>query len=592
MLIGLLSWVGVVLLSTNESLNPSRWSVAGWLLRHTRRLVPVLAVTIVARIVGQLLGVGLFVLAAVFLLRTFAGEVSDAAPWLWALVGVALLKALLRYVEHYAGHWVAFTSLQRLRVLFFDSLVPQAPAATKGRAGAELTERGVRDIDRIEVFFAHTFPPAISAVVVPLVSLICLGVWVSAPLAWVLAPFVLVILVVPLLTANASHRAQLAAAGARSIVAENLGDDFQGTREVLAFGAKQQRLQQLADADVELERCASRLGKLQALRTGTIVAAQLLGLVAVVLVAASGAGVSFGVDAAVVAIAVGVGLWVPAKGVDGFAASLDASFAAAARIREVIEAEPRVRDLAVSDQALADSSLRFDGVSYGYDASGTLDEVSFTAPAGQWSYLLGVSGSGKSTAASLVLRSDDPSSGTVFVGGVDARDLPLDQLRSVVGFVPQRGLVLSGSLADNLRLAAPDAADEALREAISICELDDFVAGLPGGLAGVLRERGTSISGGQLQRLMLARALVARPQVLILDEALSQLDGATAAAVRTNLRTARPDLTVLEITHRADLVPDAANVVILDTGVVAASGNAGELRRNSPIFAQLESRVG
>nr|MBP8921836.1 ABC transporter ATP-binding protein [Micropruina sp.] len=150
---------------------PSRIGLTRWLIGHTRRLVPVLGVAVVARIAGQLMGVALLVLAADAIARTSSGTAVSLPGLVGLLAAVALGKALLRYLEHYAGHWVAFTALQRLRELFFDRLIPQAPAATTGRAGAELTERATRDIDRIEVFFAHTLPPAVAAVAVPGVAL-------------------------------------------------------------------------------------------------------------------------------------------------------------------------------------------------------------------------------------------------------------------------------------------------------------------------------------------------------------------------------------------------------------------------------------
>ncbi len=205
--------------------------------------------------------------------------------------------------------------------------------------------------------------------------------------------------------------------------------------------------------------------------------------------------------------------------------------------------------------------------------------------------MVGVSGGGKSTLAHLLPRGFDPDSGTVRLGGVDVSRLSLDELRSRVGFVAQRPTMLSRTLADNLRLAAPDAPDDDLVAALRVAALDDWLAGLPEGLATRIGERGSTLSGGQLQRIALARALVARPSVLVLDEALSQLDGPTARVVRDRLAALPGPMTVIEVTHRVDLLEDDTFVAVLDAGRLVASGPASTLRKHNEAFAKLEARL-
>jgi ABC-type bacteriocin/lantibiotic exporter with double-glycine peptidase domain len=151
--------------------------------------------------------------------------------------------------------------------------------------------------------------------------------------------------------------------------------------------------------------------------------------------------------------------------------------------------------------------------------------------------------------------------------------------------------MLSGTLADNLRLAAPEAADEELVAALRVAALDDWLAGLPEGLGARIGERGSTLSGGQLQRIALARALVARPSVLVLDEALSQLDGPTARVVRDRLAALPGPMTVIEVTHRVDLLGDDTFVAVLDGGRLVASGRAATLRDGDEAFALLEARL-
>ncbi|MCQ9389637.1 ABC transporter ATP-binding protein/permease [Brevibacterium sp. 50QC2O2] len=626
--------------------HPSRMFLTRWLVSHTRRLVPILGISVLARIGDQLAGIALWVTAVYALQRAVAAGTqirtgASSAPAelhlgviVAVLVCIALLKAFLRYLEHYAGHWVAFTALQRLRELFFARLVPQAPAATTGRGAAELTGRATRDIDRIEVFFAHTFPPAVTAFVVPTIALLWLGGAVAWPLAGVLAVFTVAILLVSLGSGGSSWASARRIAAGRGRVTAHLGDDLGGLREALAYEADGARLAGLDSADAALVRQRARAGRSGAIRAGIIRLLELGQIVALVVCAAlvpetsgeaaGGVAGSGSIGPLALALAVAIGLWAPTRGIADFVDGLDESFAAATRVYTVCEAAPAVRDspstvpqsspgarprggaeapgesadsgrtTTVSDHSperATTPAVAFDRVTFRYapEDPAALAGVSFTVAPGSWTYLLGVSGSGKSTSADLLLRGWDPQSGSVRLAGTDIRGLTLDELRRRVALVPQSPALVTGTLADNLRLGAPEAGDDELRLALRIADLDTWADGLEAGLDIPVKGRGRALSGGQLQRLALARALVAGPEVLVLDEALSQLDAAGAERVRAALRTAAGSgpsatagptgrFTVLEITHRTDLVPDAAPVVVLDAGRVLERGTAGALR--------------
>ncbi|MGC2942588.1 MULTISPECIES: ABC transporter ATP-binding protein [unclassified Brevibacterium] len=570
----------------------TRVRLAARLIEAAGNLYPSLIASTICRILNQLLGIALLVIAAMAIVGVARGGEPRLGALIIALVVIALVKAGLRYLEHYLGHRVAFTALQRLRELFFARLVPQAPAATTGRAGAELTERASGDIDRIEVFFAHTFPPAVSAVVVPAIALTWLGLAVDGTLALTLAVIVVLMLSAPVLTSRSTWRASADAADARGDLAGHIGDDVHGIREVLTFGAQDRRLHKL-DADGRaLSASRSSVARIQAGRSALLVALQLIGLVAVVVVGTAGGGASDAALATATALAVFAGLWVPVRGIENFSTGLDTALAAAARVWEIIDAAPAVPDNGTAHSPTGPTDITVDSVSLHYPGRETpaLAEVVARFRAGTWSAVVGVSGSGKSTLASLLVRGREPESGGVRLGEVDATDLPLDVLRRRIAFVTQHPTLLSGSLAENLRLAAPEASDDLIDEALSIVALDDWAAGLPEGLATRMQGRGLTVSGGQLQRLAIARALVGEPEVLVLDEALSQLDAATASTVRHRLAESRPELTVIEITHRADLLPDDTEVVVMDSGRLVEHGPAGDLRRADGPFTRVEAR--
>lgn len=592
-----------------REIQESRLDTAGWLVSRTRGLFAPLIASTLARIVSQQLGIALLVLMAAALARAVAGEAPRAGALAAILVVLALLKAGLRYAEHYAGHWVAFTALQRLRELFVTALIPQAPAATRGRAGAALVGTATRDIDRIEVFFAHTFPPAVSAVIAPSIALTWLGTAVDAGLALILMPFALVVLLIPLVSAGTVWRSAGTVAAGRGEVAAHVGDDIHGTAEVLQLGAQDRRLASLAAADDRLTRARTASGAVQGARTGAIALVHAAALIAVVLVA-----VRTGASAqeVVIALAVAVGLRGPLGGIDSFMAGLDAALASAQRLRAIVDAPPAVTDpeapvtspgtAAAASGDGAGPGVRLRGVSLTYPshiegaapavpARPALADADVALPAGEWSFVVGVSGSGKSTLASLLLRVHDPDAGEVLLGESRVADLPLDDLRRRVALVDQRPTLLIDTVRENVRLAQPEATDEQVREVLAVVGLTDWVDGLPSGLDTTLAAGRTEVSGGQLQRLALARALLAEPDVLVLDEALSQLDEQTAHDVRAELERRWPGRTTLEVTHRVDRVPADAHVVVIDAGRIVQRGRAGELLAESDgALARLAAR--
>lgn len=571
----------------------TRVRLAARLLDAAGNLYPSLIASMICRILNQLLGIALLVIAATAIVGVARGGESHLGALIIALAVIALVKAGLRYLEHYLGHRVAFTALQRLRELFFARLVPQAPAATTGRAGAELTERASGDIDRIEVFFAHTFPPAVSAVVVPAAALTWLGLAVDGTLALTLALIIVLMLAAPVLTSRSTWRASADVADTRGELAGHIGDDVHGIREVLAFSAQDRRLEKLEVDGRALSANRTSVARIQAGRSAVLVALQLIGLVAVVVVGmAVAGGVPGAALATATALAVFAGLWVPVRGIENFSTGLDAALAAAARVWEIIDAAPAVPDTGTAHLPKGPTDITVGSVTLHYPGRETpaLSEVAARFRARTWSAVVGVSGSGKSTLASLLVRGRDPESGAVRLGEVDITDLPLDLLRERIAFVTQHPTLLSGSLADNLRLAAPEAREELIDEVLEIVSLGDWAAGLPEGLETKMQGRGLTVSGGQLQRLAIARALVGEPEVLVLDEALSQLDATTASTVRQRLAEHRPELTVIEITHRADLLPDDTAVVVMDSGRLVEHGPAGVLRRSDGLFTRVEAR--
>ncbi|MGB3859945.1 MAG: ABC transporter ATP-binding protein [Ornithinimicrobium sp.] len=252
----------------------------------------------------------------------------------------------------------------------------------------------------------------------------------------------------------------------------------------------------------------------------------------------------------------------------------------AGRIMEVLSTEPSVVDhrdpTPIPDGPV---TIEFDNVEFHYPGaqSSVLQGVSFTARPGQMTALIGSTGSGKTTAISLVTRLYDVTGGAVMINGVDVRQASLEDLWSSAGIVPQKPYLFSGTVASNLRYGNPDASDDELWEALRIAQAKEFVAQMQGGLEASIAQGGTTVSGGQRQRLAIARALVKRPQVYVFDDSFSALDVATDARLRAALASRTATSTVLVVAQRVSTITAADQIIVLEDGQVVGRGTHDEL---------------
>ncbi len=262
---------------------------------------------------------------------------------------------------------------------------------------------------------------------------------------------------------------------------------------------------------------------------------------------------------------------------------------AAKPILELLTAHPSIREPSVPAIPSADTSISFEHVRYSYsaDAHPALDDVSFTIPQGKIVALVGPSGAGKSTLFSLMLRFLAPQSGVIRIGGVDIADLASSDLRAMLTLVPQDIQLLHGTIADNLRLARPDASDEDLRAAARVAKIDEFIDSLPQGYESATGERGSKLSGGQRQRIAIARALLKDAPILLLDEATSSIDPANEFAIWGGLKTLMRGRTTLVIAHRISTIEWADHIIVMNGGRIVEQGTHVQLLAARGLYHRL-----
>ena len=271
------------------------------------------------------------------------------------------------------------------------------------------------------------------------------------------------------------------------------------------------------------------------------------------------------------------------------------SAASAKRIAEVIEEESDLKEPEDPLYEVPDGSIVFDHVDFAYkkDDNLILSDIDLKIASGETVGLVGATGSGKSSFVSLIPRLYDTVKGNVYVGGHNVKEYDLDTLHNAVAMVLQKNELFSGSIYDNLRWGNENATDEECQKAAAIAQASEFIERFPDGYNTHIEQGGTNVSGGQKQRLCIARALLKNPRILILDDSTSAVDTATEAKMRKAFREDIPDITKIIIAQRISSVQDADKIIVLDDGKISAYGTHKELLQSSPIYASIyESQTG
>jgi ATP-binding cassette subfamily B protein len=263
---------------------------------------------------------------------------------------------------------------------------------------------------------------------------------------------------------------------------------------------------------------------------------------------------------------------------------------AAERMDEVLATEVLIRDAEDAEEtAVAQGVIRFENVSFAYPGSSenVIDNISFTAETGQVTAVIGGTGSGKSTLVNLIPRFYDVTSGRILVDGKDIRSMAQKSLRAAIGYVPQKGVLFSGTIASNLRYGKEDATQEQIEEAIAIAQAKEIVDGKEDGYNSPIAQGGSNVSGGQKQRFSIARAIVKEPKIYIFDDSFSALDYKTDAMLRKELAKKTKNATVLIVAQRISTILHADQIIVLEEGKIAGIGTHQQLMESCSVYQEI-----
>jgi ATP-binding cassette subfamily B protein len=260
------------------------------------------------------------------------------------------------------------------------------------------------------------------------------------------------------------------------------------------------------------------------------------------------------------------------------------------RINEVLDYEPSIKDTVTEEKPLGTfQSLEFRDVSFHYPEADrpVLEHISFVTKPGETTAIIGSTGSGKSTLVNLIPRIYDTTEGQILINGVDIRTLPQEELRKHLGVVPQKALLFDGTVASNLQYGKEDATVDEMWDALEVAQGKDFVTQMPGGLEAPISQGGANVSGGQRQRLAIARAIIRKPDVYIFDDSFSALDFKTDAKLRQALSKETQGAAVLIVAQRVTTVLGADRIIVLDEGKIAGMGTHAELMETCQVYKEI-----
>ncbi|GAA1649784.1 ABC transporter ATP-binding protein [Kribbella alba] len=515
------------------------------------------------------------------------GYIMGTGGW---MLGISLVQIVCTIAAVYFGAKTAALFGRDVRAAVFHR-VGEFSAREVGKFGAPtLISRSTNDVTQVQMLVVTTCTMLVAAPIT-MVGGIIMAVREDVGLSWLVA------VAVPLLAVSIGLIARQMVPQFRKMqvnvdsVNRVLREQITGIRVVRAFVREPHEVERFAESNENLTGTAVRAGRLMALVFPVVMLILNASSVAVLWFGASrvqDGAMQVGALTAFISyliqilfsvmMATFVMIMVPRASV------------CADRISEVLDTESSVRPpVTPIREFVGRGELVFDHAEFQYPgaAEPVLRDITFTASPGKTTAIIGSTGAGKTTLLSLVPRLFDTTGGKVAVDGVDVREMEPEALWKRIGLVPQRPYLFSGTVASNLRYGNPDATDDELWEALRIAQGRDFVEAMPAGLNSPIAQGGTNVSGGQRQRLAIARALVRKPEIYLFDDSFSALDLSTDARLRAALKPVTADACVVIVAQRVSTIIDADQIIVIEDGAIVGNGSHDELLRSCPTYVEI-----
>ncbi|MDO5454681.1 MAG: ABC transporter ATP-binding protein [Corynebacterium sp.] len=523
------------------------------------------------------------------------GVSQGDVPFIWRIGGIMLAVAFVQVISASIAIWFgARTSMgvgRDVRADVFDRVTDFSAEDVSHFGAATLITRGTNDVQQIQMTFLMVLN-FMAPVPIMMVGGVVMALREDPGLSWLVGVSVLVLLVAVGALIAALMPLFQALQGKIDRINGILREQITGVRVVRAFTREEHETRRFDAANTDLTGLSLKIGNLFVLMFPVIM---------LILNVATGAVMWFGgirVDQGLVQVGSLTAflqylLQILAAVMMGafMAMMLPRAIVCARRVTEVLQRTPSIAEpVEPTPAAPARGVVTFEGVDFTYPGADApvLDDISFTAEPGQVTAVIGATGSGKSSLLSLIPRLYAPTGGRVLIDGVPVTDLARQDIVDRVAMVPQKPYLFSGTVASNLRVGDPDATDDDLWAALEIAQAD-FVRRHEDGLDMAISQGGTNVSGGQRQRLAIARSLVAKPKIHLFDDSFSALDVMTDARLRAALRPTIADATVIVVAQRVSSIVDADQILVMEAGAVTARGTHEELLETSTTYREIVS---
>ncbi len=526
------------------------------------------------------------------IVRAQGGDMGYLAGVALAMFGLCLGSVVASALCGFLASRLAATVAKSLRSQIFSQVMRFSPAQVNRFTPSSLITRSTNDVTQIQMTIVLLLrivllAPLMGAIAI--VQVVALG----GGLLWIVGASLLAVLAIMIalyVLAMPKFRRMQSLVDRVNLVAREMLD---GVMSIRAFGREDHELEKFDGASRDLMETQLYVNRAMTLMMPALTLVMNLATVAIVWFGAQGVDVgSMQVGDIMAFISYAMMIVMAFLMVTMVAVLLPRAEISAGRINEVLAEEPAIREVE-KPQSLAGSAakgeLAFNDVSFAYpDAEGmVVEHVSFKTHPGKTTAIIGSTGSGKSTLVQLAPRLYDPTGGEIELDGVDLRQLSLAELRSRIGYVPQQNFLFTGTIASNVKYGDTSISDDEMARAIHLAQADDLVASSAHGVDTAITQGGTNVSGGQRQRLAIARALALRPEVLVLDDSFSALDYATDARLRRALAAETKDMAVVVVAQRVASIMQADEILVLDEGKVVGQGTHQELLETCPAYREI-----
>lgn len=531
-------------------------SIMGSLIGLVKPLLHIMLAAIILGTAGYLCAIFLTILAGQVIVHgLIAGGAGSVKTIVTVMLIIAVLRGILHYAEQYCNHFIAFKLLAIIRHKVFAVLRKLCPAKLEGRDKGNLISIITTDIELLEVFYAHTISPIAIATLTSLVMVVFIGRyhWMAGLLA--LAAYLIVGVVIPMWNGRRGSQMGMEFRTNFGELNSFVLDSLRGLDETIQYDQGEKRKEQMSERSRSLAGMQEKLSKMEGAQrsfTNLVILLASFGMLALT-VWLYGKG-EIGFEGILICTIAMMGSFGPVVALSSLSNNLNQTLASGERVLSLLEETPMVEEIP-EDMHIKTVSENFSGaeannVTFAYENETILDDYSLKLEPGKITGIHGASGSGKSTLLKLLMRFWDVNQGRVSVDGEDVRKIPTRYLRDMESYVTQETHLFHDSIANNIAVGSPGASREAIIESAKKASIHDFIMKLPKGYDTEVGELGDTLSGGEKQRIGIARAFLHDSPLILMDEPTSNLDSLNEGIILKSLREASEKKTVVLVSHR------------------------------------------